>query len=612
MPLTNLHPMHCSQEHPLHFTETEAITPNRTKSLGTVHSMHGLQKRGRVKFVCVVGNFFAIQAGIESARDFQGFSSLPSTPYSNRRVFRNGQPFCLFLLIDDSIQLHQLNTFLAELDGAGRTVVRAGLFSGVVGDALHPRHGQQVRALFEVRVAPLQILPLGEHCAQDAAFLASAAGLDGVQRHGGRVQACVVVGAVHTAAEGVMQQRLHVHGAVPRRGQVKVDAQMRPGDPEGRSGEGRRMDAGALVMQALPVDPVVVRPHPEADVAELPQADAAAHKMLVGVQDQVQQVLVGRHGQEAVHLHGRDAYKEVIQLVVGVLGGIEQVAVQLDVKRAVFFCVGHLVRRGQLVCRRVGGQAVCQQGLVAGGKLALRDEQVVVRADAVVPQGVEPAAKLPLHHDRVQPGIPEAAVEVGELRRAHGLVQHLSDDLLLDGREQRGVLPGGRRLADGLEEDGQQLLLVCQRENGRPVHVLRGQLPTGDGSLGDMQKLRFGGSQGHGRGPFLVFFHGVGQQQRCCADERPQRVADHVVRLRHAEGEAVLRVLDPRAEDAAGQRREADAEPSVPLSRQSVGQRQPQREEEEDVHQHLPVKLRLLPRGGEGGEGGEDKSAVPL
>ena len=477
--------------------------------------------------------------------------------------------------------------------------------------ALHPRHGQQVRALFEVRIAPLQILPLGEHRAQDAAFLAGAAGLDGVQRHGGRVQPGVVVGAVHATAEGVVQQRLHVHVAVPRRGQVKVDAQMRPGDPEGRSSEGRRVDAGALVMQALPVDLVAVRPRPEADVAELPQADAAAHKVLVGVQDQVQQVLVGQHGQEAIHLHGHDAHEEVIQLVVGVLSGIEQVAVQLDVKWAVFFCVGHLVRRGQLISGRVGGQAVCQQRLVAGEKLVLRNEKIVVRADAVVSQGVESAAKLSLHHNGVQSGSPELPVKVGELCRTHGLVQHLTDDLLLGGREQRGVLPGGRRLADGFEDDWQQLLLIGQRENGRPVHVLRRQLPAGDGSLGDMQKLRFGGSQGHGRGPFLVFFHGVGQQQRGRADERAQCVADHVVRLRHAEGEAVLRVFDPRAEDAAGQRREGDAEPAVPCARQGVGQCQPQREEEEDVHQHLAVKLRLLPRSREGGEGGEDSGVGP-
>lgn len=49
----------------------------------------------------------------------------------------------------------------------------------------------------------------------------------------------------------------------------------------------------------------------------------------------------------------------------------------------------------------------------------------------------------------------------------------------------------------------------------------------------------------------------------------------------------------------------------MPCARQGVGQCQPQWEEEEDVHQHLPVKLRLLPRGREGGEGGEDGGVDP-
>ena len=62
---------------------------------------------------------------------------------------------------------------------------------------------------------------------------------------------------------------------------------------------------------------------------QLSQPDAAAHEVLVGVQNQVQQVLMGRHGQEAVHLHGGDVREEVVQFVVGVLGGVEQVAVKL-------------------------------------------------------------------------------------------------------------------------------------------------------------------------------------------------------------------------------------------------------------------------------------------
>lgn len=73
----------------------EAITPTRTQSRETAHAVHGLQKRGMVKFVCVVGNFFAIRAGIESARDFRGFFP-PNIPYFNRRAFRNGRPSAYF------------------------------------------------------------------------------------------------------------------------------------------------------------------------------------------------------------------------------------------------------------------------------------------------------------------------------------------------------------------------------------------------------------------------------------------------------------------------------------------------------------------------------------
>lgn len=287
---------------------------------------------------------------------------------------------------------------------------------------------------------------------------------------------------------------------------------------------------------------------------------------------------------------------------------------QFDVERAATFRVGHFVRRGQFVSGRVGGQAVCQKLLMAGEKFAVRNQSVVVRADAVILQWVETTAKLAFDHDRVQSRRAERLVEGCKLRCAHGLVQHLRDDLLLDGGEQRRVFRGGRRFAGGLEDDRQQLLLPRQRENGRPVHAFSGEIPAGNGSLGDMQKLSLRGGQGHVRvsSPFFVFFDGVSDEQRCRADERAQRVADHIIHLRHAEGITVLRVLNSRAEDAADERREDDSAPTVPLSRQGVGKRQPQREEEEDVHQHLAVNLRLYPRGGQGGEGCEDQAGAAL
>lgn len=110
--------------------------------------------------------------------------------------------------------------------------------------------------------------------------------------------------------------------------------------------------------------------------------------------------------------------------------------------------------------------------------------------------------------------------------------------------------------------------------------------------------------------PFSGFFDDVGDKQRGGADECAQRVADYIIHLRHAESVAVLDVLNPRAENATDKRREGDSNPAVPLLRQCIGQRQPLWEEEKHVHQHLAVEFRLLPRGGEGGKGGEDKHVI--
>ena len=62
--------------------------------------------------------------------------------------------------------------------------------------------------------------------------------------------------------------------------------------------------------------------------------------------------------------------------------------VQLDVKRAAFFCVRHLVRCGQFIRGRISGQAVCKKLLMAGHKLRVGNVQVIVRADAVILQRI--------------------------------------------------------------------------------------------------------------------------------------------------------------------------------------------------------------------------------
>ena len=83
------------------------------------------------------------------------------------------------------------------------------------------------------------------------------------------------------------------------------------------------MNADTLVVQTPPVDFGVILPRPKADVAKLPRPDAAADEVLVGVQDQIQQMLVGRHGEKAVHLDGIDVGEEMVQLVMRILGRIK-------------------------------------------------------------------------------------------------------------------------------------------------------------------------------------------------------------------------------------------------------------------------------------------------
>ena len=70
----------------------------------------------------------------------------------------------------------------------------------------------------------------------------------------------------------------------------------------------------------------------------------------------------------------------------------------------------------------------------------------------------------------------QLSIKVGKLCRTYRLIQHLPDNLLFGHSEQRGVFLGGRCLANGLKEDRQQLLLVGQRKDGRPVHLFGGQI----------------------------------------------------------------------------------------------------------------------------------------
>ena len=363
-----------------------------------------------------------------------------------------------------------------------------------------------------------------------------------------------------------MEHWLHVDRRIPQGRELDCDAEIFSGDPERSGGEGGGVDGGALVMQLLPVDRVMVFSCPESDVAELAQSDAAVYKMLVGVQNQVQEMLVRRHGEKTVDLDRLEVREKAIQIVVRVIGGIEQMPVQLNVQGAVLFCVGHLIRGRQLVRCGFRGQASREKLLMARQKSPLRDVYVVVGTDAVILQRIQPAAQRALDHDRIESRGTELTIKVGKFHGTHGLAEHLSDDLLFHNGKQRRVLTGGGRFAHSFKKDRQELLLPGESEHGLPIHAVGRQISTGDGGFCDLQELCFVGGEGHAFAdpPFFMDFDGMGEKERGGADKRAQRVADHVVRLGKAQSIMVLGVLDGDAEQACGERGERDSAPAMP------------------------------------------------
>ena len=123
------------------------------------------------------------------------------------------------------ILLHQLDALPGKSDGTRGTVMTAGmLFQGVAHQTLYPSNRQQQRTLFHISVLMRHVIPVREHGCQYAAFFTVAAGFHGVQCSCGGVEACVVVGAVNTAAKGVVQHGFHINASIPRCGKVERNA----------------------------------------------------------------------------------------------------------------------------------------------------------------------------------------------------------------------------------------------------------------------------------------------------------------------------------------------------------------------------------------------------
>lgn len=102
--------------------------------------------------------------------------------------------------------------------------------------------------------------------------------------------------AVDAAVQDVAKHRPAVFlRYFPIGGNGKFNFQVMPCDAEDGNGEAFNLYRRTLLGQPRPVDafPVFLRPHP--DVANLPDAEAAVDKILVGVKQEVEEVIVGIH-----------------------------------------------------------------------------------------------------------------------------------------------------------------------------------------------------------------------------------------------------------------------------------------------------------------------------
>lgn len=124
---------------------------------------------------------------------------------------------------------------------------------------------------------------------------------------------------------------------------------------------------------------------------------------------------------------------------------------------------------------------------------------------------------------------------------------------------------------------------------------------VGNCGSGDMENSCSSGTRGPN--PLLIFFNEMCSKQRSSADKRAQRIADHVVHLRHAKRIAVLRIFDSRTEHTTNKRRENNSAPAPPTSTAAHWKASAPAERRETRSSAAPDKApaAAVPRRGRGG-----------
>ena len=198
--------------------------------------------------------------------------------------------------------LQKLDALAADPNGGRGAVVS---LLQEAGKTLPPRDRQQPGAPAQIGITPRQrrrARKQGREQAPPASPLLLRR--HGVQRHAAAVKPVGILRTVETAGQHVDQQRQLVH-FISREGRGHGKAQMSFGDAE--HGRRKALDAD-LTAAAHDTPPVDLRAEvlgKQGDIADLPDPDAAVQKMLVGVADQIQQMVGRAEGTDALSPDGQ-------------------------------------------------------------------------------------------------------------------------------------------------------------------------------------------------------------------------------------------------------------------------------------------------------------------
>ena len=190
-------------------------------------------------------------------------------------------------------------------------------------DALRPGDGQQPGETAQVGIVPAHAAEREEDRGQNAAVLSALfLGCHCVERDRAAVGPVDVVHAVEPSAQDVLEHVRLIHVQI-REGRGHWEAEMLFRNTKKRRAVGRNADAVTACPHPIPVDLIGVMVREDSNIADLSDPYPAVQKVLVGMAEQIEQMVRRGKGPQRNILNGNLGWmlisilEQIIQLAVG-------------------------------------------------------------------------------------------------------------------------------------------------------------------------------------------------------------------------------------------------------------------------------------------------------